>query len=107
MIFWDIRNPKEILTVFAETLTDSVNSLALRDNYLLAGDEDGLAVVYDLEEKDEMEAVELVLNAEEPIRKIDFFNKDFIFYENYNGIGIFDFELGTCKVKRNFINSVV
>ena len=83
-----------------------MNSLSIKGNYLLSGCEDGSLVVYDLEEKDELDSVELVLNTEEPVRKVDFFGNDFIFYENYNGVGVYDFELGTCKLKRGFVNSV-
>lgn len=93
--------------MFNETQTDSINSLDLKEQWLLSGCEDGSLIVYDLTEQDELESVELVLNAEEPVRKVNFINNDFIFYENYNGIGVYDFQLGTVKLRQQFANTVI
>lgn len=106
IVFWDIRQPKDVLTVFCETQTDSINSIDFKGSMLLSGSEDESLAVYNLMEKDEMEGVDLIVSAEQPVRMVKFMENDQLFYENYRGVGVYDFDTGIRRFEHVFANSV-
>lgn len=106
IVFWDVRQPKDILSVFSETQTDSINSIDFKGSLLLSGSEDESLAVYNLLEKDEVDAVDLIVSAEQPVRLVQFMDNDQLFYENYRGIGVYDFDTGIRRFEHAFANSV-
>ena len=73
---------------------------------LLSGSEDESLAVYNLMEKDELESVELIVSAEQPVRMVRFMENDQLFYENYRGVGVYDFDTGIRRFEHIFANSV-
>ena len=63
LIFWDIRMPKDPLTIFYKSQTDDIMSVILTsNNYAISGSEDLTIAVFNLTEKDEESALDLLAN---------------------------------------------
>jgi WD40 repeat protein len=115
ILFWDIRNDKDYLSVFYQTQSDDIGTLDYCDNVLVAGCEDNSICLYDLTCQNEVDAVDLILSPDQPVRKIclklgpkqnDTLTGEIYFSCHNNLFGIFDIFSGMKKFSDKYENSV-
>lgn len=106
IIFWDIRNNKNFLSIFYQTQSDDINCLDFCNNFLICGSEDFSLCLYDLNQFNEEESVELIVSAEQPLKSVKFFDETKIgFCCNNNSFGVFDLEKGVKGLENKYENS--
>ncbi len=101
LIFWDIRMPKDPLTIFYKSQTDDIMSVILTsNNYAISGSEDLTIAVFNLTEKDEESALDLLANPDDAARRLFSLSDNYFGYEgSSNVVGIYNIDSG---VRSNF-----
>jgi len=101
LVFWDIRMPKDVLTIFYKTQTDDIMSVALTaNNYAVSGSEDLTIAVFNLTEKDEETALDFLASPGEAARRLfPLVDNHFGYESSSNTIGIYRIDSG---VRTNF-----
>jgi hypothetical protein len=71
LVFWDIRMPKDVLSIFYKTQTDDIMSVMLTtNNYVISGSEDLTIAVFNLTEKGEENALDFLASPNEAARRL-------------------------------------
>lgn len=105
VVFWDLRMPSKVFSVFHETQKGDVLSVNFKQQILTAGCDDDSIAVFDLA-RNESEPLELLLNPEHAVRTAVLAQDGMIYFETLdNYVGCYDFNTGVRKYMHFFENS--
>ncbi len=101
LVFWDMRKPEDVLSIFYKAQTDDIMSVAMSDaNFVFSGSEDLSIAVFKMTEKNEEDALEFLASPGEAARRIFPLQDDHFGYESSaNTVGIYNVDSG---IRTNF-----
>ena len=106
-VFFDIRKPSEIMSIFYKSQTENVCQVEINDRgLLLISNEDLSTVLYDLSKADEDEALEYIINPDDCAIRLTFNNDCFVFEGSVNKVQTYNIDTGSKIINYQYLNSV-
>lgn len=103
IVFYDIRNPSQVLSIFYKTQTEDICKIAMNgQGRLVSSSEDLSTVVYDLTQNCEEDATDLILNTEDSAERIIFWQNNFVIEGSTNKIMSYNFESGVREINYHY-----